>query len=216
MVSAPYYTIVNTANNHVLGIRDPGPVVTIQPTTATNTSTRWEFVHPITAFPCGWLELQNAATGNLLSHEYYYNPPALLPPPSAPVESQYRKQWQFQWALSQHPTSGDRNTWYIVNRLTCAPLTSPPGSRVNLAWKLERDYVGNWKLVNLATPGMLVQTDTNGCGCSVAPSGARGSWVLRYLVMWLSRSGGCADGMYRSPLRFTDAVASYAAGQETP
>lgn len=165
-------------------------VVVIQPTSATNTSNRWEFVHPITAFPCGWVELQNAATGDLLSHDYYYNPPALLPAPSAPVESQYRSQWQFQWALSQHPTAGERNTWYIVNRLTCAPLTSPPGSRVNLAWKIERDFAGNWRLVNLVTPGMLVQTDARGCCCSVSPSGARASWILRYVAELRARSGG--------------------------
>lgn len=200
---------------------DPGTatLVVTQPVSVTGNNTHWEFVRPITAFPPGWFEIKNVVTGDLLSQDYEYNEPVLLPPHNWPVESHYRAQWQYQWTLMhsrwfEPATSCHRNSWYIINRLTRAPLCPSFGSDDNRAWKLELDMRRNWKLVNRGTSGLLVPTETNTPACSVVPSGPRrSSWILRYSVG--SYNVLCTDVITSAPLRFTDAFETWTAGYDT-
>lgn len=198
------YIIANACNDKVLDIDSDNPSsgdwVKMQPYSCARSQNRWEFERPITAFRPGWLHIQNVGTGDLLSQDYDHNPPVLLPAPEPLVESQYRRQWQFQWALAHSKcfrsgTSGEPNSWYIINRLTRMPLSPHLGRMVekdfegreeNLAWKVELDTSKNWKITNLKTSCLLQQTGAiriEGAivGCSqqrFLQTGGKQCWIL--------------------------------------
>lgn len=170
---------------------------------------RWEFMIPVIAFPPGWFHIQNARTGDLLSHDYDYNPPLLLPRPETVIESQFRRQWQFQWTLShsrffEPSTAGERNSWYIINRLTRIPLSPHfgtigeadfAGHGENLTWRLELDTSRHWKLINRTSSCLLEQTESiSGGSTSVRctekwfePETGHKSWILEYVIPSFSR-----------------------------
>lgn len=191
----------------VLSIHGDKPVsgawVNIQPYEPSSLYNRWEFEIPVAAFPPGWFQMLNVGTGTVLSHDYNHNRPLLLPAPESPHQSQHRSDWQFQWTLShskcfQPATAGERNSWYIINRLTRAPLT-PILDKIdekdfaardsNLAWKLELDPACNWKITNRTTSCLLQAPNcarsNNGTPVTcwqktfTSTSGHQ-SWILRY------------------------------------
>lgn len=224
--SEPSYNIVNFLNDRVLDIHgtypQPGAWVTIQPFSPDSSYNRWEFMIPILGFPPGWFNMQNVRTGHLLSHDYGHNPPVLRPPPNSPVESQHRRNWQFQWTLChskcfKFSTASERNSWYIINRLTRAPLSPHftmeekdfAGREDNLAWKLELDSACNWKITNRNTSCLLQQTDTIGSaagkvGCTdgtFTQAGGRQSWILRLFGPGSDiPSGTSTNTQHRPPL----------------
>lgn len=196
-----YYNLVNVLNNKVLDIHGPDPnpgawlnTQTFAPDRSQNC---WEFIIPVVGFPPGWLHMQNVGTGRLLSHDYMYNPPLLLAMPDPLVESQHQQQWQFQWTLCHSKcfkpdTAGERNSWYIINRLTRAPLSPHLGNMKdsdfagredNLAWKLELDRACNWKISNRTTSCLLEQrrspVDNVRCDQKLTQAGGHQSWILR-------------------------------------
>lgn len=207
MVSEPCYNIVNSLNGKVLDIHgiipQPGAWVNIQPSNPQRNHQRWEFLIPVVSFPPGWFHMQNVGSSHLLSHDYMHNPPLILTPPDSPVEPQHRRDWQFQWTLCHskcfsHKTAGERNSWYIINRLTQAPLSPNCGimeekdfadRENNLAWKLELDPLCNWKITNRATSCLLQQANTpRATGAAVSctnrnftQAGGCQSWILRLL-----------------------------------
>lgn len=179
----------------------PRSWVKVQKSTAERLQSHWEFVIPVLAIPHGWFHIQNVQTKEMLSHDYDHNPPVLLPAHESPIEPQYRRQWQFQWTLSHSKcfksgTASEPNSWYIINRLTRIPL-SPlfgnmgekdfAGRDKNLAWKLEFDPSGNWKITNRTTCCLLeqlsmVRSGGNAVGCSnriFIPTPGHQSWILR-------------------------------------
>lgn len=200
------YNISNVLNDKVVDIHGVNPKsgawVNIQPFAPDRSQNRWEFTIPIVGFPPGWFHVQNVGSGQLLSHDYVHNPPLLLAPPEALVESQHREQWQFQWTLCHSKcfkpgTAGERNSWYIVNRLTGAPLSPDfgnmkeadfAGREDNLAWKLELDSVCNWKITNRTTSCLLEQSDSSASGLrcldrKFTQADGHQSWILRLLQM---------------------------------
>lgn len=194
-------------NDKVLSIYGDKPSsgawVNIQSNEPPNLYSQWEFTIPVAAFPPGWFQMLNVGTGTVLSHDYDHNRPLLLPAPESPRESQHRAHWQFQWTLAHSKcfrsgTAGERNSWYIINRLTRAPL-SPIMGKINekdfasrddnLAWKLELDPACNWKITNRTTFCLLqassVPQSDKGTPvmCSqqtFAPTSGHQSWILRY------------------------------------
>lgn len=204
-VSEISYNIANVLTGKVLDIDSDNPRsgawVKIQQYLRLRRQNRWEFAIPIAAFPPGWFHIQSVGTGELLSHDYDHNVPVLLPAPEPMIESQYRRQWQFQWTLSHSKcfksgTAGERNSWYIINRLTRKPLSPQlgrfmekdyAGREENLAWKLELDSNCNWKITNRKTSCLLQRTNTVrsdgvAVGCSeqkFVKTGGRLSWILR-------------------------------------
>lgn len=169
-----------------------------------NLHDRWELMIPVVAFPPGWFHIQNVRTGDLLSHDYDHNPPLLLPRPETTIESQFRRQWGFQWTLSHSKffdlsTAGERNSWYIINRLTRIPLNPRFGTigeadctshGENLTWRLELDTSRHWKLVNRTSSCLLEQTESiSGGSTSVRctekwfelETGHK-SWILEYVI----------------------------------
>lgn len=167
----------------------------------------WEFAIPIVSFPIGWFQIQNAETGDLLSHKYPCNPPVLVPPPSPAQPSQNLESWGTQWTLtdvkSTPPIRGyatGKNSWYIMNRLTEGFLANPSNiseaSKVTAwkrgwrdpeepLWKLELDPACNWTIMYHQTSLLLEQTDVaRSGGTEVAciakrfTLGTRKSWVL--------------------------------------
>lgn len=204
-ISDHSYNIVNAFTNRVLDLHGVSPSpdawINIQPFSAVRSYNRWEFEIPLVGFPPGWFEIENVGSRDLLSQQYDHNTPVLLAPPLIPQEPQYRFQWQFQWTLSHSKcycssTKGEPNSWYIINRLTRAPLSPHCGTmavkdfagRDNvLAWKLELDGNNNWKIINRSTSCLLRQTATvRGGGTAVCcsdsrfeQSGGRQSWILK-------------------------------------
>lgn len=187
---------------------------------------------PTVSFPVGWFQIQNAGTGDLLSHSYLWNSPVLLHPPSSPIPSEYRESWEFQWTLA-HSWCYDMNvgayinSWRIINRLTRKPLSprfeaqTPQnfkGYNKNLDWELELDPSYNWKLKNRFTSCLLRQTSVPRGGGTAAMcdnrmftgEGGNMSWVLRYicsLSFYWHRSikQNCCD---RPPILRTDETVS--------
>lgn len=162
----------------------------------------WEFVIPTVSFPPGWFQIQNAGSGELLSHTYPWNPPVLQPPPSSPQPPQYRESYQFQWTLAHswcyHLGVGpDINSWRIINRLTrnslCSQFTPyTPGTirhhNQDLDWELELDPSYNWKIRNRSNSCYLAQSiappdsgTTVVCNEKRFTRGGSKSWVLRYV-----------------------------------
>lgn len=208
MVSEPSYNIVNFLNGRVLDIDGtvpaPGAWVRIQPFSRDRKYNCWEFLIPLVTFPCGWFQMQNVGSGHLLSQNYRHNSPLLLPPPDSPVASQHRQDWQFQWTLCHSKcfkpsTAGERNSWYIINRLTRAPLSPHCGTmdendfagrEDNLMWRLELSSVGKWKITNRTTSCLLQQKDTlrstgAEAGCTdqkFTQAGGHQIWILRYIL----------------------------------
>lgn len=195
------YNIVNVLSAKVIDIHGPKPSpgawVNIQAWTPDRTSNQWEFVAPVVAFQAGWFHLQNVGTGQLLSHDYAHNAPRLLAAPDSLIGSQHRRQWQYQWTLShskcfKSSTANERNSWYLINRLTRTPLSPHFGSmdvsdfagrEDNLAWKLEHDSLRNWKITNRAT-GCLLQQTGEAVRCTnskFTQAGSYQSWIMRLL-----------------------------------
>lgn len=163
----------------------------------------WQFVIPTVSFPTGWFQIQNAGTGDLLSHSYPWNPPVLLQSPSSSRSSEYRESWEFQWTLA-HSWCYDMsvgayiNSWRIINRLTRGYLSprfdvqkpqNLKGHNKDLDWELELDVSHNWKLKNRVTSCLLRQTSIARGGGTAAMcddrrftmEGSCMSWALRYI-----------------------------------
>lgn len=161
----------------------------------------WEFVSPVVGFPPGWFRIQNVHTGDLLRQDYVYNPPTLLPAPHPETQSHLRGQWEFQWTLAHSgcfisSTADQRNSWYIINRLTRGRL-SPyfgilHGKRYathdqDMVWKLGLDASGAWSIVNVKTscllqPANVIRPGVTAVDCTermLIPNGSQ-SWILRY------------------------------------
>lgn len=170
--------IINVLAHRVLDIfgsypQQPGSWVNVQPFSTDRSYNRWEFTIPVVGFPPGWFHMQNVRTGRLLSHEYAHNRPLLLERPDFMGEVQHRMNWKFQWTLCHSKcftpsTASERNSWYLINRLTRAPLSPHLGNMKeqdfasredNLTWKLELDGMRNWKITNRTTSGVLQQTE---------------------------------------------------------
>lgn len=124
------------------------------------------------------------------------------------MQSQYREQWQFQWALAHSKcfdasTARDPNAWCIVNRLTRSRLSSDlgylqkkgyPDRDKDRAWKLELDSPGVivWKITNISTQCILEQVTLGNAWPALrcdkkSLSGGRGQkWILRYICPTIS------------------------------
>lgn len=216
------YNIVNVLSGKNLDIHgenpNPGAWANMQSISPSRRYNRWEFAIPVVGFPPGWFHVQNVGSGHLLSQDYAHNPPRMLAPPDTLIGSQHRRQWQFQWTLCHSKcfksnTAGERNSWYIINRLTRAPLSPHCGSMKerdfasredNLAWRLELDSVCNWKITNRTTSALLQQVkgvgETSGavfCVDGKFTHGNHQSWILRLLGPSLDKSpSSCARGLY--------------------
>lgn len=197
------FNIINVLNDKALDIYGnyphSGAWVNIQPFSPERSHNRWGLEIPVVGFPPGWFHMQNVGSGDLLSHDYGHNSPALLAAPDSPVESQHQRHWQFQWTLSHSKcyksgTSGERNSWYIINRQTRLPLSPHFGTMEEkdfasrddkLAWKLELDPLCNWKITNRATSCLLRQmSGKRSVGCTdqvFTHSGGSQSWIMRFM-----------------------------------
>lgn len=203
-----YYNLVSVFNDQVIDIDNSQSVGSAHKIHSQNyvegyEQHCWEFVIPAVSFPPGWFQIQNAGTGELLSHKYVCNPPILLPSPESPRPCQDRESWQFQWTLTHgkfydSKFTGGRNAWRIVNRLTGAGLSclfnniTPKTLQdhgPSFLWKLELDPSCNWKIANITTSCLLEKSTTasfGGTGTAVIcenrkfiPKGGSMSWILR-------------------------------------
>lgn len=89
-----FYNIINSSDETMLDTttdtRRP-PLQTWHPKPE-NVAQRWEFIPPVVAVPPGWVQIQNASTGRVLSHKYLSQQPVLIAP-SALQPSHYRESW---------------------------------------------------------------------------------------------------------------------------
>lgn len=116
-----------------------------------NVAQRWEFIPPVVAVPPGWIQIQNASTGRVLSHKYITYQPILITPPT-PQPLHYREGWETQWIFDMlegqeeiglcNPKS---TVWIIRNRLTGAILTQYHDlmNKEYSIGALDRRYVSN-------------------------------------------------------------------------
>jgi hypothetical protein len=189
-LSREYYHIVNLYTGILLTTNNPleyeFPYMSQK---NPNLQQSWELLSPVVAIPVGWLEIQNVATGKLLTHNYLTLPPTLTPAPSpgTPRESYNRETWATQWTfahISCYVPEGSRdidrssNVWFIVNRLTggflCHDSYHFKNSALNLgAWKpmdyskveemkwvVEHDKERNWRIMNKTSGEIIEQTQT--------------------------------------------------------
>ncbi|KAF8535218.1 hypothetical protein BDD12DRAFT_808743 [Trichophaea hybrida] len=126
----------------------------------------WELQKPVVSVPAGWLRLQIAASGHLLSQTYPSLPPLAISvtiATSAPLT--YRDSWATQWAFVQ---ASAVKTYLIKNRLTGTYLRCQLSNLIHRGekagsvnawevycygmkselWNLELDAESNWKIVH--------------------------------------------------------------------
>ncbi|KAA8910624.1 hypothetical protein FN846DRAFT_904873 [Sphaerosporella brunnea] len=176
-----YYNIVNGSGH---GINVSGGV-SVRKQESANPCQIFELIIPVTAIPCGWHQIQNVATGYILSHTYCTSPPQLISqalPPQFP--SNYGESWGTQWAfIHANELVGKleyrKRKYFVKNRLTSGHLQIKRTGTVACIknrsaaglCELDLDHDQNWqiKMNHPRTRRLLEQhIQTTAAGGSVA------------------------------------------------
>jgi hypothetical protein len=169
----------------------------------------WELLKPVVSIPAGWLQLQNVATGHLLSQTYPSLPPLAIPATASLIgRESWTTQWAFVHASAVDDKSAESTVHVIKNRITGTYLkrgsskllhrgeaagsinawrTYCHGDESEL-WNLELDAKWNWEIVHKS--GFLLEEavapllDGYEIVCDQRTHDKRKSWILGYVIFY--------------------------------